>query len=68
MVLFLTNSVIFSTSKNLKIKIYKTISLPVVVYRCETLILILREECRLKVLENKISRRIFGLKRDKSGK
>ena len=38
-------------SKNLKIKIYKTI-LPVVLYGCETWSLTLREECRLRVFEN----------------
>jgi hypothetical protein len=36
-------------SKNLKInKIYRTITLPVVLYGCETLSLILREERRLR--------------------
>ena len=35
--------------KNIKIKIYKTIVLPVVVYGCETWLLILKEECRLRV-------------------
>ena len=39
-------------SKNLKIKIYRTISLPVVWYGCETWLLTLREECRLRVTEN----------------
>jgi hypothetical protein len=47
---------------NLKIRIYKTVSLPVVLYGCETLSLTLREEHR--VLENRLLRRIFGLKRD----
>jgi hypothetical protein len=46
-------------SKNLKIKIYRTIILPVVLYGYETWLLTLREERRLKVL-----RRIFGPKRD----
>ena len=41
-------------SKNLKIKIYKTIILPVVLYGCETWSLTLRKECRLRVLENRI--------------
>ena len=40
-----------NTSKNLKIKIYKTIILPVVLYGCETWSLTLREECRLRVFE-----------------
>ena len=51
-------------SKNLKIKIYKTIILPVVLYGCEAWSLTLREECRLGVFENRILRRIFGPKRD----
>jgi hypothetical protein len=46
-----------------KIKIYKTIILPVVLYGCETWSLTLREEHRL-VLENRVLRRIFGPKRD----
>jgi hypothetical protein len=54
-------------SKNLKIKIYKTIILPVVLYGCETLSLILREESRLSVFENRILRRIFRHKRDSNG-
>jgi len=33
-------------------------------YGCETWSLTLREECRLRVLENKVLRRIFGPKRD----
>ena len=37
-----------SYTKNLKIKIYRTIILPVVLYGCETWSLILREECRLE--------------------
>jgi hypothetical protein len=49
-------------SKNLKIRIYKTIILPVIMY--ETWSLTLREEHRLRVLENKVLRRIFGPKRD----
>ena len=49
-------------SKNLKIKIYRTIILPVVLYGCETWSLTLREERRLRVFENKVMRRIFGLR------
>jgi hypothetical protein len=45
-------------------KIYKTIILPVVLYGCETWLLILRHEHRLKVFENMVLRRIFGSKRD----
>jgi hypothetical protein len=47
-----------------KIKIYKTIILPVVLCGCETLSLTLREGRRLKVFENRVLRRIFGPKRD----
>ena len=48
--------------KNLKIRIHKTIILPVVLYGCETWSLTLREEPGLWVFENKILRRIFGPK------
>jgi hypothetical protein len=48
----------------LKIRIYKTIILLVLLYGCETWSLILREEHRLRVFENRILRRIFGPKRD----
>ena len=51
----------------MKIKIYKIIILPVVLYGCEAWSLALREECRLRELENRILRRIFGPKRDKNG-
>jgi len=51
-------------SQNLKIKIYRTIILPVVLYGCETWSLTLREERRLRVFENRVLRRIFGPKRD----
>jgi hypothetical protein len=50
--------------KNLEIKIYRTIILPVVLYGCETWSLTLREEHRLMVFENRVLRRIFGPKRD----
>jgi hypothetical protein len=49
----------------LKIKIYRTIILPVVLYGCETWSLTLREERRLRVFENRVLRRVFGPKRDK---
>jgi len=52
-------------SKNLNIKRYRTIILPVVLYGCETWSLTLREEHRLRVFENRVLRRIFGPKRDK---
>ena len=51
-------------SKNLKIKIYRTIILPVVLYGCETWSLTLRDERKLRVFENKVLRRIFGPRRD----
>jgi hypothetical protein len=50
--------------KNLKIRINKTIILPVVLYGCETLSLTLRKKHRLRVFENRVLRRIFGPKRD----
>jgi hypothetical protein len=56
-------SVFSSAVKNLKIRIYKTIILPVVLYGCETWSLALREH-RLRVFENRVLRRVFGLKRD----
>jgi hypothetical protein len=51
-------------SWNVKVKIYKTIILPVVLYVCETWCFTLREGHRLRVLENRVLRRIFGRKRD----
>jgi hypothetical protein len=51
-------------SKNLKIRIYKTIILPLVLYGCETWSLTLREEYRLRVFENRVLRKIFGPKGD----
>jgi hypothetical protein len=51
-------------SKNLTIRIYKTVILPVVLYGCETLSLTLREEHGLGMFENRVLRRIFEPKRD----
>ena len=51
-------------SKNLKIKIYRTIILPVVLYGCETWFLTLREEHRPRVFEYRVLRRVFGPMRD----
>ena len=57
-------------SKNIKIKIYvyihthRTVILPFVLHGCSTWSLTLREERRLRVFENRVLRRIFGLKRD----
>jgi hypothetical protein len=52
-------------SKNIKKnRIYKTIILPVVLYECETWSLTLGEDHRLRMLENRVLRRIFGPKKD----
>jgi len=51
-------------SKNLKIKIYRTIILIVVLYGCETWSLTQREERKLRVFKNMVLRRIFGSRRD----
>jgi hypothetical protein len=51
-------------SQNAKIKQYRTIILPVVLYWCETWPLTLREEHRLRVFKNRVLRRIIGPKRD----
>ena len=51
-------------SKKLKIKIYRTIILPLVLYGCETWSLTLREKRRLRVFEFRVLRRVFGPKRD----
>jgi hypothetical protein len=50
-------------SNNIKVRIHKTIILPVLLYGCETWSLTLREEHRLRVFENRVLR-IFGPKRD----
>jgi hypothetical protein len=49
--------------RNVKVKIHKTIILPVVLYRCETWSLTLREKHRLRVFENRVLRRTFGTKK-----
>jgi uncharacterized membrane protein len=51
-------------SRNVNVKIYKTIILPVVLYGSETWSLTLREDHRLRVFENRFLRRIFGPKMD----
>jgi hypothetical protein len=51
-------------SKNVKIRICKTVILSAVLYGCETWSLILREEHKLRMFENRVLRRIFGPKRD----
>ena len=50
--------------KGYDIHTYRTIILPVVLCGCETWLLTLREERRLRVFENRVLRRIFGPKRD----
>ena len=68
MLLFSPNTFGFRLlSKNLKIKTYKTAILPVVLYGCEAWSLILREESRIRALENSILRRIFRPKKDANG-
>ena len=52
-------------SKNLKIKIHRTIILPIILYGCETWLLTLKEERKLRVFENMVLRRIFGPRRNK---
>jgi len=47
-----------------RLRYKKIIILPVVLYGCETWSLTLREERRLRIFENRVLRRIFGLKRD----
>jgi len=62
----LVQNILYSSllSKNLKIQIYRTIILSVVLYGCETWSFTLREERRLRVFENRVLRRIFGPKRN----
>jgi hypothetical protein len=57
----------FSYQKNLKIKVHKTVILPVVLYGCESRSVTLREEYRLGVFENRVLRRIFGPKMEEDG-
>jgi hypothetical protein len=54
--------VMFVSIKNVKVRIYKTIILPVVLYGCETWSLTVREEHKLRVFENRVLTRIFGPK------
>jgi hypothetical protein len=53
-------------SKNTKIRVYRTVVLPVVLCGCETWSLTVREEQRLRVFENRVLRRMFGPKRDEA--
>jgi hypothetical protein len=50
-------------TKNIKLKIYRTIIVPIVLHGCETRSLILREEHGLRLFENRVLRKIFGTKR-----
>jgi hypothetical protein len=62
------NTVTTTWSRNVKVKIYNTIIVPVVLYGCETWSLTLREEYRLRVFENRVLRKIFGpMKNDVTG-
>lgn len=47
-------------SKDIKVKIHKTIFLPVLLYGCEIMLLVVREECRHRAFEHRVARRIFG--------
>jgi hypothetical protein len=60
----LFNNALGLLSRNVKVKIYKSIILSVVLYGCETWSLTLREQHRPRVFENRVLRRIFGPKRD----
>jgi hypothetical protein len=51
-------------STNIKIKIHRTVILPVVLYGCDAWSLTFREEHRLRVFENRVLRKIFGPKGD----
>jgi hypothetical protein len=50
--------------KSIKIKIYRTVILPAILYGCETWSLTLSGACRLSVFENRVLRKIFGAERD----
>jgi hypothetical protein len=68
LLLFSPKSFVFpSYIKKLKIKIYKTVILPVVLHGCETWSLAWGEEHRLRVFENTVLRKIFGPKREEDG-
>jgi hypothetical protein len=51
-------------SKNIKIKIYRTVILPLVLYGCETWYTTLSEGYRLRIFENRVLRKILGPKRN----
>ena len=58
--MFYFDIILILLSQNLKIKMYRTLILLVVLYGCETWSLTLSEERRLRVLENRVLRRILG--------
>ena len=60
----LLSSILLSKNFRIKIRVYRTIILPVVLYGCETWSLTFREERRLRVFASRVLRRIFGPKRD----
>ena len=65
MLSFGAKSFVFQVAvQKLKDQDYRTIILPVVLYGCETWLLTLREEHKLRVFENRVLRRVFGPKRD----
>jgi hypothetical protein len=51
-------------SKNVKIKVYRTVILPVALCGCEVWFLTLREEHGLRVFKNRALKKVFGCKRD----
>jgi hypothetical protein len=53
-------------SKNIKIEVYGTIILPVVLYECETWSMTLWEKSRLMMSENRVLRKIFAARRDEA--
>jgi hypothetical protein len=57
--------VLSPAAKNVKVRIYKTIILPMVLYGCETWYVTVREEHKLRVFEKRVLKRIFGPKRDR---
>ena len=64
MLSFGAKSIVFQSAfKNIKIKIYRTIILPAVLYGCGTWSIILQEKHTMRVFENRVLR-IFGLMRD----
>jgi hypothetical protein len=64
LLLFSPELYVVSSANNVKIRLYKTIILPVVLYRSETWSLTLKDEHRLRMLEKRVLRRIFGPKRN----